>query len=366
VKTPHRQIPFDWRLVPFAWTLYAIFMTTQSYVVNLRAGRPISVVEAVVNDFSYAGLWALLTPLVFFLARRFPLERTSFKKHVWIHLAASFAVALLHKGVHNVLLAALYFVSSGREFSWDLQVRNLIAYFDYGIPLYWILVLLQYGFDYYSRFQEKELRAAQLESQLAQAQLQALKMQLHPHFLFNTLNAISVLIQKDPPLAKRTVGRLSELLRYTLDNMGVQHVSLEEELEFLDRYLQIEKTRFGDRLKVSIEVDDELKSASVPNMILQPLVENAIKHGISRKRGDALIEVKASRMNGTLCLQVIDNGVGIETPSDRKDGVGLSTTRARLQEMYGDAQTFALENLGSGGAQATVTLPFIHFGKSGE
>jgi hypothetical protein len=287
---PEQKQKSFWKFVVIGWTLYGLFMSSQSYVVNLRAGRPMTWTTALFNDMTYAALWMLFTPLILFLARRYPLNKSNLRKTIPLHLGASICIALAHKSVHTLVHSLYRMQSEQFQLTWDYFVRNLIAYFDYGVPLYWILILLNYAFDYYSRYKEEEVKAAQLESQLAQAQLQALKMQLHPHFLFNTLNAISVLIQNNPELARRTVGRLSELLRYTLDNVGVQKVSLAEELEFLNRYLQIEQTRFGDRLTVKIEVEEELKHAAVPNMILQPLVENAIKHGIAKKRGAAVIE----------------------------------------------------------------------------
>ncbi len=355
----HKQESF-WKFVFVGWTLYASFMITQSYVVSLRSTRPSSFVNIFVNDSVYALIWMVITPVVLWLARRYPLTKSNLRQTIPIHLGASIVIAAFHKLSHSSLVALFRMYADGYVLNWNDLMSALISYFDYGIPLYWIIILLNYAFDYYGRYKENEIRAVQLESQLAHAQLQALKMQLHPHFLFNTLNAISVLIQKNPELARRTVGRLSELLRYTLDNVGVQKVSLEEELEFLDRYLQIEQTRFGDRLTVKIQVDDALKSAVVPNMILQPLVENAIKHGISKKRGDALIEVQARRDNGSLTLSVKDNGIGLsdEMSGAQRDGVGLSSTRARLRELYGEAQSFELCAQPSGGAEAKVTIPF--------
>ncbi len=347
-----------WKAILATWTAYGLFMSTQSYVVSMRAGRPVSITYALLNDVTYAYCWALLTPVILWLARRFPLEKLALLRNFFVHLGLSFGIALSHKFAHGLLLSVYRISVDGVAFSWDYQLRNLISYFDYGIPLYWIVLLLNYGYDYYSRYQEKAVRAAQLETQLAQAQLQALKMQLHPHFLFNTLNAISVLIQKDPELAKKTVGRLSELLRYTLDSAGAQEVTLREELDFLERYLQIEQTRFGDRLTVKIDVDETIRDASVPNMILQPLVENAIKHGIAKRRGDALIEVSARRENGSLRLCVKDNGAGLNANAESKDGVGLSSTRARLRELYGEKQSFSLTATPEGGAEAIVELPF--------
>ena len=345
-------------MVVIGWTLYGLFMAAQSYVVNARAGRPILWSAALFGEMTYAALWALLTPLILALARKFQLTRSNLRTTIPLHLGASVAMALVHKSVHTLIHALYRGQTEGFQLTSDYFFRNLMSYFDYGIPLYWIIILLNYAFDYYGRYKENELKAAQLESQLAQAQLQSLKMQLHPHFLFNTLNAISVLIQKNPELARRTVGRLSELLRYTLDNVGVQKVTLREELEFLDRYLQIEQTRFGDRLSIATNIADAALEAAVPNMILQPLVENAIKHGISKRRGRASIEVSAAKENGGLRLIVKDNGVGLSENGEIHEGVGLSSTRARLKELYGERQSFELESVLDGGAKATVVIPF--------
>lgn len=353
---PREKPKSFWQFVVIGWTLYALFMITQSYVVNLRSTRPFLLTNILVNDTLYAIGWMLLTPAVLFLARRFPLTRSNLRQTIPLHLGTSIAIAAFHKLAHSTVVALVRTYTDGYVVNWNDLMSALISYFDYGIPLYWIIILLNYAFDYYSRYKENEVKAAQLEAQLAQAQLQALKMQLQPHFLFNTLNAISVLIEKNPTLARRTVGRLSELLRYTLDAVGIQKVSLQEELEFLDKYLQIEQTRFGERLTVHIEVEDDVREAAVPNMILQPLVENAIKHGIARKRGNALIEVHAHRENGSLTLSVRDNGSGLN--ETHGDGVGLSSTRARLRELYGDAQSFELYNLSNGGAEARIVIPF--------
>ena len=348
------------------WTLYGVFMSVQSFVVNTRAGKPITIWYALLNDMVYAGLWMLLTPVVLNIARRFPLTKANLRKTIPIHLGASIGIALLHKFVHTFAIVLYRMQTENFAFSWDYQLGALISYFDYGIPLYWILILLNYAFDYYGRYKENELKAAQLETQLAQAQLQALKMQLQPHFLFNTLNAISVLIRKEPDLARKTLGRLSDLLRQSLENVGVQHVTLREELDFVERYLQIEQTRFGDRLSVEWNVSDDVLDAMVPTMILQPLVENAIKHGIAKQRAEARIEVRAERENSSLKMIIRDNGVGLGRNGTLRDGVGLASTRARLKELYGERQSFALTARSGRGTEAALTIPFSTFEVSQE
>lgn len=336
-----------------------MFMSVQSFVVNTRAGRPITIWYALLNDMVYAGLWMLLTPVVLNIARRFPLTKANLRKTIPIHLGASIGIALLHKFVHTLAIVLYRMQTESFAFSWDYQFGALISYFDYGIPLYWILILLNYAFEYYGRYKETELKAAQLETQLAQAQLQSLKMQLQPHFLFNTLNAISVLIRKEPDLARKTLGRLSGLLRSSLENVGVQHVTLREELDFVGRYLQIEQTRFGDRLLVVWNIDDDVQDAAVPTMILQPLVENAIKHGIAKQRGEARIEVCAERENDLLKMSIQDNGIGLGRNGTLREGVGLASTRARLRELYGERQSFVLSARNGRGTEATVRIPFI-------
>src|SRR5262249_40591374 len=191
-----------------------------------------------------------------------------------------------------------------------------------------------------------ELKASQLEARLAQAQLQALKMQLHPHFLFNTLHAISALMRKDVEEADRMITRLSDLLRLTLENVGAQEATLRQELEILGRYLEIEQRRFGDRLQVKMEIEPETLDARAPNLILQPLVENAIRHGIAPRSAPGLIEIRASRAGDKLELQVRDNGVGLPTDHREpiKEGVGLANTRARLEQLYGAAYRFEVNN----------------------
>ncbi|MBP1657493.1 MAG: putative signal transduction histidine kinase [Bacteroidetes bacterium] len=185
-------------------------------------------------------------------------------------------------------------------------------------------------------------------------------MQLQPHFLFNTLNSIMVLIRQQPDLASRMVARLSEFLRLTLDSAGMQEVPLRRELEFLDRYLHIERIRFGDRLQFEQHVDPYLLDALVPNLILQPLVENAIRHGVSKRRGPALITVSAERSNGSLTIHVRDNGAGLSSRAGSviNEGIGLQNTRQRLHHLYGNAFAFSLESLPEGGVDVVLTLPF--------
>jgi two-component system LytT family sensor kinase len=221
---------------------------------------------------------------------------------------------------------------------------------------YWVLVGLSHAVGYYRKYQERELKATQLEARLVQAQLQALKMQLQPHFLFNTLHAISALVHKDVEAADRMITRLSEFLRITLDSVGVQEVPLKTELESLDKYLEIEQVRFGSRLAVVRSISAETLHLLVPNLILQPLVENAVRHSIAPRASGGRIEIRARSEKGILVVDVLDDGPGAPAESYR-EGVGLANTRARLQQLYGSAQTLDLRNDPGVGFRVSLSLP---------
>jgi LytS/YehU family sensor histidine kinase len=213
---------------------------------------------------------------------------------------------------------------------------------------------------HYSReSRTKDLKASQLEGQLAQAQLQVLRMQLHPHFLFNTLHTISALMHKDLKAADRMLALLGDLLRDSLEKVGAQVVPLKQELEFLDRYLEIEKTRFRDRLSVQMAVEPETLDAEVPNLILQPLVENAIRHGIARRAEGGRLEIHAQSQDHMLVLRVRDDGPGLpsDTEMAARGGVGLANSQARLEQLYGAAHRFELRNRTDGGLEVTLALP---------
>ncbi|MEK6286194.1 MAG: histidine kinase [Acidobacteriota bacterium] len=238
---------------------------------------------------------------------------------------------------------------------------------------YGTIFLVSYAIDYYRRHQEEEVKISRLKAELAEAQLQvteaqlqALKMQLHPHFLFNTLNSISALLDEDVDAADQMLARLGDLLRMTLENSGAQEVTLQEELEFLRCYLEIEQVRFHDRLTVIMNIEPETLDARVPNLILQPIVENAIRHGIVSRIAPGQIEINAKRSGDTLQLEVKDNGRGLhrgEASSGRiKEGLGLTNTRARLEQLYRAAHRFELSDAPEGGLQVMLEFPFVTAG----
>jgi LytS/YehU family sensor histidine kinase len=235
---------------------------------------------------------------------------------------------------------------------------------DKNFIVYWLVIWASHALNYYKRYRESELQASRLSAQLAEAQLQALKMQLHPHFLFNTLHSISSLLSRDTEAARRMIARLGDFLRLTLENNGAQEVLLREELDFLKCYLDIEGIRFYDRLTVRLEIEPQTLSARVPNLILQPIVENAIRHGIAPRSVPGLIEIKSAREGERLRLEVRDDGPGLplEVGSGRlgRRGIGLSNTQNRLRQLYGQDASLEMANDARGGLCVTLEIPFHH------
>jgi sensor histidine kinase YesM len=311
-------------------------------------------------------LWFLITPVVLWLGRRFPLERTHWIRRTAEHLVLSIAVSILQLALESVILHGLRLFPMIMTSYVATLAFLLIIGFHQGILTYWTILAIQYGFGWYRRYEERKqealhlaLRSSQLESQLTQAHLDALKMQLQPHFLFNTLNAIMVLIrQQNGREAEEMLARLSDLLRSVLEDVDAQEVPLSRELEYLQLYLSIEQVRFRDRLRVEIAADPEILDAAVPHMVLQPIVENAIRHGIGRSSSAGRIRISACRVNGTLELTVQDDGPGLAPAiPGHAQGIGLANTRARLHELYGEAGRLSVENGEHGGVTATLVLP---------
>ena len=340
--------PRHWLLLFAGWTLLGLFSASQIYIRYAYYTEHAPTWRQAFNvAFADWYAWAALSPFILWFAQRFPLERGARVRRWLAHVAAGvfFSVLKMALEVGGFYLAA----GVVRAVTLPQLHSNLLTY--------GAIVGVIYAVNYYRKYRAHELRASQLAAQLSQAQLQALKMQLHPHFLFNTLHAMSTLVHKDAVAAERMIARLSELLRATLDNAGAQEVPLQQELELLERYLEIERTRFPDRLRVEINVTPETLPAFVPNLILQPLVENAVRHGIATRATAGTITISAYRAEGQLVLIVRDNGPGLAA-SNGKEGVGLLNTRARLQQLYDEAQTFAIENDLAGGAVVRLTFPF--------
>jgi sensor histidine kinase YesM len=342
-------LTMNWRgwLVLFGiWTLLAIFFTNQLMLDYFYVRRPISWGQALALTIPEWYLWALLIPPIRKLAHVLHFEKRQWWQTLIVHLAASVVFTYLKLTVQNFIIEQ-YLNPIYRISIFSLPLNFLI---------YWVIVGTIYALQYYAKYREQELHALQVEAQLAQAQLHTLKAQLHPHFLFNALHTISALMQRDVGAADRMLTRLSELLRWSLDNIGVQQVTLEQELEFIDHYLTIEKTRFNARLAVIQDIDPKTLKALVPNMILQPLVENAVQHGILPRLNGGQIEIRSQQVENRLCIQIMDDGVGL--PPDFAEGIGLGNVRERLQHLYGNSHQFKLESRPEGGLCVTLVLPF--------
>lgn len=346
-----------WVFILGGWTIFGLFMAGQTYFALARAGHPVMWNVTLFREMAYAYVWAALTPFILSLAQRYPLDAKRWITHTGLHIVACFVFAIVHRFGFSLITMTIE-ATPANPFSFEKLFVTILSYLDYGVLLYWSLLLLQHSLEYFQRYKEHEVKALQLEAQLALAQLQSLKMQLQPHFLFNTLNAISVLIDRHPETARNMILKLADLLRMTLENGNAQEIPLRQELELLDNYMQIEQTRFEDRLNVTMHIDPETLNAIVPNLILQPIVENAMRHGVATHRGSATVEVRASRQNGSLLLEVQDNGPGIARPHQIKEGIGFSNTTARLQQLYGERYRFEITNAAEGGCIATIVIPF--------
>jgi two-component system, LytTR family, sensor kinase len=250
----------------------------------------------------------------------------------------------------------------GREMTWLAAFQELFFLnFDWEMMTYWALVGASHAMDYYRESQAQRVAAANLATRLAEARLQSLQSQLHPHFLFNTLHTISALMHRDTDAADEMLARLSDLLRLSLDRIGTQQVTLKEELDFVQKYLEIERTRFGERLQVRIGVDPETLDAAVPNLILQPLVENALKHGIAKQVDGGVLHILAAREDGNLSLLVRDTGPGMSAAklNALNTGVGLRNTRSRLEELFPERHRFEFVEPADGGLEVRILIPFV-------
>jgi len=344
------------------WTLIGIVFTLQYYFTSFRSERPVGLADSAYMQMTWSYLWALATPLVVWLSIKIPIERHNWLRSSLIHLPISILLSVALTAIGHVILWLHFGWTMGKPFSFERLTRFVVGNFSEGVGMYLLIALIAYSFGYYRRYREGELRSVRLEAQLSQAQLQALKMQLHPHFLFNTLHSISALLNKQPDAARTMITRLGDFLRLTLENAGTQEVTLKKEMEFLQCYLEIERVRFQDRLVTRVDVSPPALDARVPNLILQPIVENAIRHGIAPRSTPGLIEIRAKPQNGTLRIQIRDNGPGL--PADRASeklfskGLGLANTERRLDRLYGTHHRFELVNDPQGGLMVTLEIPF--------
>ena len=350
-RRPRGVARFEAGLILGWWAVYAIWLTLQYLAFYAADGTPISVGDAASRGVLAAIVWALITFVAFALSRRFRIDRRPRLGALAVHTLAGVALALAEVVVTFVVMGLL---------GWERGGFGLAFFQDYptNIVYYWLLVGVGHGLEYYRFYRQREAHAANLSARLARAELEMLKSQLHPHFLFNTLHAISALMHRDVKAADRMIARLSELLRVSLDYSGTQEVSLQEELAFLEPYIEIERVRLGDRLSVEYHIQPRVLDARVPHMILQPLVENAIRHGIAPRAQPGRITITARGRRGMLDLEVVDDGRGLPPGRFANGGLGLANTRARLEQLYGDDFSFEPHNAAGGGFRVALTIPF--------
>ena len=353
-----------WRWVFGVATGLGVFSWLQAYRLTLITTKPGMSTQAGKLLILNLALWylpALLMPAVVWAARRFPFDTG----HKLRALSAHAIGALMFASVGLTSLMGVRFIlwenaGKGPMATWPQFFQKFVFdQLDWCLMVYAVMVGASHAIAFYHESQQRKLRAAQLETQVVDARLRTLQAELHPHFLFNTLHAISTLVHRDPEAADRMISRLSDLLRITFDRSGEAKVSLKEEIDFLQKYLDIEQTRFQDRLRVSVHIDPDALDGEVPRMILQPIVENAIKHGIAGRHGGDHVHISAGRNGDRLWMLVRDNGGGLQVRTLRalRTGVGLANTRDRLDCLYGRLYRLEFSDR-DGGLAVLMDIPF--------
>jgi two-component system LytT family sensor kinase len=341
-----------WLAVWLGWTALALFFAISSSLTYRSTGRPANWFLSIARSLSDWWVWALLTPLVAWLARRFPLDRRWPWSNAAIHLCAGAALAIVKTAATRAVFGWL----TGIWTYW------LVSTFALEFFVYASLVAATHGLGYYRRSRERE----QIEARLAETRLQLLGMQLQPHFLFNTLNTIAELVHDDPDGADYMIAGLSDLLRRSLDLGSTQEIPLDMELDLLSRYLGIQQARFGERLQVHTNIGDDARGAVVPVLLLQPLVENAIRYGLAQRLASGRIDIAVGRAGRKLIITVTDDGPGAAGGAAvRNERLGLGNTRARLETLYGGEQRLELTDAPGGGARVSLEIPYREAASTG-
>lgn len=367
----------DWRSLPvgFAvWTFLALLTASRNYLTYQQLKLDVPVRITLLSAFTDYYLWALASILIFKLCRRYPIEVPRIFQNLVIHFVSSvvfmFLIALISIPIFALVSGDAEVTASLTnlpELSQSIVFRPSNLY--QGFITYWATVAVAHAVAYYRKSHEKELRLQTIAAQLAEAKLSALKMQIHPHFLFNTLNSISALLHRDIDKAEQMISYLADFLRMTLASSDSNETALKNEIRFLETYLKIEKIRFSDRLKVKFDIAPETLSATVPTLITQPLVENAIKHGFGDKSDECVLEISTSKIAQDLEITIKDNGRGISKNSAEiigNGGVGLKNANLRLKEFYKNDFEFEVKNgNGHGGTIVSIKTPFVNFFESG-
>ncbi len=350
-----------WLMYWLVWTGAGLFYISQDFLTRLTNNSATAWWKIVVSWMAAMYACAAFTPLVLWLGQRWRVDGENRKRSISIHIAASVAFSLASAAMEVPAVSAMGMMAPIHSTASFLRNLWLLLPYDLhgGIVRYWAIIAVQALFRSSGEARRRERESLELQVQLTAAQLGALKMQLQPHFLFNTLGAIMVLVrQHKTGQAEAMLSRLSDLLRHTLEDVEAQEVPLWRELEFLRLYLSIEQVRFEDRLKLRMEVAPDVSDALVPHMALQPIVENAVRHGLGQSEEPVLIEVAVARSDGYLTLTVQDDGPGCPDEAFEGKGIGLRNTRTRLKRIYGERASFAAENRAPRGVRVAMHLPY--------
>jgi two-component system LytT family sensor kinase len=359
-----RVTNFQWLFIPAMCALIVFLVGAASLYIKFKLP---DLLPKNMNDspgtWAFGVFWITHAPLIFFLSRRFSFERRRLIKGMLIYFSVGIVWAMLIQGLPLLFLPVLSDSTSYHSEQFQhLFINWFGSNFLPNVLIFWLVLSISLLSAYYEQYQKEMLKASQLDAQLSNARLRALQMQLHPHFLFNTLHSISALVlDKETRDAVKMINRLSELLRLTLDNADVPIVTLEDEIEFTRRYLEIEGIRFRDRLIVDMDIDPQALTAQVPTLILQPLVENAMRHGVDSNSGTSRIQIAAHLQNGQVVMEVRDDGKDIQKIGEQSGGAGLGikNTRARLTELYGEDHSFSLDRSENQWTIAQIVIPFL-------
>ena len=350
---PLAQWPRPAKIVA-AFLLVALFFAPQNALAHVSGGEPINWQWDVMHEFIYWLVWAAFAPVILGAAARWHVSRESGWRPLFAHLGVMAAIAPIQISlsylIHFTIIRLAGVLPPELAWKWLHTREGGLVWGTFAAFLYyWVIVAVYWAAEF-----QRLYRAGQ--ASLTAARLDALRAQLQPHFLFNTLNAISVLTVDDPPRAKQMVLRLSDLLRRTMADGERHEVPLAAELALLDAYLGIQRARFGERLRVRVDVAPDVREALVPTLLLQPLVENAIRHGFEDGTAAGEIVIAGTRQDDDLVITVTDDGRGL--PAESVEGVGLANTRERLAQLYHDRQRLTLQALAGGGVAVEITLPF--------
>ncbi len=342
-----------WSLAFLFWTSLGLVFSTQTYLYLKTQYQGFTWLSALKNGMPIWYIWGALAPLIVRLDQRLPARREQLLKRIALHLPISIVAAWLHfmlrLGVEKILIGNV-----------QLGFADLLGSFPMTLQIYWLILGVAVAYDFFQAYRDRELQASQLEARLTQARLHALRAQLHPHFLFNTLNAISAFIEKSPKTARQMTAHLGELLRFALDHAEEQEITLAEELAFLENYLAIQRLRFADRLAIRLRIAPETLNVFVPSLLLQPLVENALRHGLSSRAAAGVLTIQTRHEDDSVTLCIVDDGVGLSSDWQHtaQHGVGLSNTKERLLRLYGEAHSFSIKNNEDHGVTVEIKLPF--------